>query len=146
PGSPATFMTKLDFSGSGNDRERLDNFIQNVDVITLENEFIDPEILEYIEQHKPVYPSSKSMKLIQDKFIQKNTFRDAGLDLPNYGEMDNIEDCKEFGATFGYPFLLKARKYGYDGYGNETVDSESEIETAYNNLTKNNKSGLLAES
>ena len=42
PGSPATFMTKLDFSGSGNDRERLDNFINNVDVITLENEFIDP--------------------------------------------------------------------------------------------------------
>lgn len=146
PGSPASLMTKLDFSGSGNDRERLDNFIKNVDVITLENEFIDPEILEYIEQHKPVYPSSKSMKLIQDKFIQKNTFQDAGLDLPNYGKMDNIEDCKKFGSTFGYPFVLKARKYGYDGYGNETVDSENEIESAYNNLTKNNKSGLLAES
>ena len=41
---------------------------------------------------------------------------------------------------------MKSRKYGYDGYGNETVDSESEIESAYNNLTKNNKSGLLAES
>lgn len=146
PGSPASFMTKLDFSGEGNDKGRLDEFIQNVDVITLENEFIDPEILEYIEQHKPVYPSSSSLKLIQDKFIQKNTFRDAGLDLPNYGKMDNIDNCKEFGATFGYPFVLKARKYGYDGYGNETVDSEVEIEKAYNNLTKNNKSGLLAES
>jgi 5-(carboxyamino)imidazole ribonucleotide synthase len=60
--------------------------------------------------------------------------------------MDNIEDCKKFGEQFGYPFVLKARKYGYDGYGNETVRSEGEIEKAYNNLTKNNKSGLLAES
>lgn len=146
PGSPATFMTKFDFSGSGNNRERLDKFVDSCDVITLENEFIDPEILEYIEESKPVYPSSKTLKLIQDKFIQKNTFAEAGLKLPNYNKMDNIEDCKKFGEQFGYPFVLKARKYGYDGYGNETVRSEGEIEKAYNNLTKNNKSGLLAES
>ena len=145
PGSPATFMTKFDFSGSGNNRERLDKFVDSCDVITLENEFIDPEILEYIEESKPVYPSSKTLKLIQDKFIQKNTFAEAGLKLPNYNKMDNIEDCKKFGEQFGYPFVLKARKYGYDGYGNETVRSEGEIEKAYNNLTKNNKSGLLAE-
>ena len=146
PGSPASFMTKLDYSGVDNDRERLDQFISNVDVITLENEFIDPEILEYIEELKPVYPSSKTMNLIQDKYIQKNTFREAELDLANYAKMDNIEDCKEFGARFGYPFVLKSRKYGYDGYGNETVDKENEIEKAYNNLTKSNKSGILAES
>ncbi len=146
PGSPATFMTKFDFSGSGNDRERLDKFVASCDVITLENEFIDPEILEYIEESKPVYPSSKTLKLIQDKFIQKKTFAQAGLKLPNYNKMDNVEDCIKFGEQFGYPFVLKARKYGYDGYGNETVRNEGEIEKAYNNLTKNNKSGLLAES
>src|SRR5690606_18138678 len=53
-GSPATFMTKLDFSGDSNAKERLDKFIDSVDIITLENEFIDPEILEYIEKKKTV--------------------------------------------------------------------------------------------
>lgn len=146
PGSPASFMTKFDFSSKGNDRERLDKFIDSVDIITLENEFIDPDILEYIERKKTVFPSSKSLRLIQDKYIQKNTFKAAGLDLPNYEKVDNIQDCIDFGSKYGYPFVLKSRKYGYDGYGNETVDSESEIEKAHNNLTKNNKSGLLAES
>lgn len=145
-GSPASFMTKLDFSGPDEDKSKLDAFINSVDIVTLENEFIDPDILEYIEEKKPVFPSSKTLRLIQDKLTQKDTFKEAHLSLPNYCQIDNTQDCIDFGNEFGYPFVLKSRKYGYDGYGNETVHNESEIETAYNNLTKNNTSGLLAES
>jgi 5-(carboxyamino)imidazole ribonucleotide synthase len=145
-GSPASFMTKLDFSGADENREKLDAFVDGVDIVTLENEFIDPSILEYIEERKPVFPSAKSLRLIQDKLVQKDTFSRAGLQVPNYAKIDSIQDCIEFGKEFSYPFVLKSRKYGYDGYGNETVHSEEEIEEAYSNLTKNNASGLLAES
>lgn len=144
-GSPTTDMTKLDFSDDDGWEARLDDFVNNVDIVTLENEFLDPEILSRIEKKKPVYPSSETLKLVQDKFIQKNTFKKAGQPLPRYDKVDSVDEAKAFGEKYNYPFVLKSRKYGYDGYGNETVKSEDDVEQAFKNLTKNNKSGLLAE-
>ena len=48
--SPAGVMTKLEFPGGWKDPEELEKFIQASDIITLENEFIDPEILDHIAE------------------------------------------------------------------------------------------------
>ncbi|PKL84546.1 MAG: 5-(carboxyamino)imidazole ribonucleotide synthase [Ignavibacteriae bacterium HGW-Ignavibacteriae-1] len=127
--SPAGDMTKLDFSSGWEATSELDAFIEASDIITLENEFIDPNILEYIEKRRTVYPSSATMRLVQDKLIQKQTFQSAGLPVPNFVQLDSLEQAISFGESNGFPFVVKARKYGYDGYGNATVfDKESLIE------------------
>ena len=53
-GSPAGMMTKMSWDTGWNDREALDAFIEASDIITLENEFIAPEILEYIASKRTV--------------------------------------------------------------------------------------------
>lgn len=136
--SPAGDMTKLDFSKGWLDRDELDKFIEVSDIVTLENEFIDPEILEYIQKKRKVFPSPETMKLVQDKYIQKNTFKNSGLPLPDFAEINSIEDLKKFGNEHGYPFVIKARKFGYDGYGNATAFSESEAEAAFQGFNKDN--------
>ena len=116
--------------------------MKNSDFITLENEFINPEILEKIEESKPVYPSSKTISMIQDKFIQKNNFKKAGLPLPVYDEINSKEEAIEFGNKNGFPYVLKTRTLGYDGYGNATVKNEQDIVEA---LERFNGRALLAE-
>lgn len=135
-GTPAGDMTKLDFTSGWNDREELDRFIAVSDVVTLENEFIDTAILEYIEGSLPVFPSSATMKKVQDKYIQKKTFGDAGLDVADFAEISNEEDALEFAGKYGYPFLIKTRTLGYDGYGNFTVRKPEDIGTALSRFTK----------
>lgn len=119
--SPAGNLTKYEFASKIEINEKLDDFIQVSDIITLENEFINPDILRYIEEKKEVYPSSKTISLIQDKFIQKTTFENAKIKVAKFKQINNLEDLKEFGVLYGYPFVLKTRTLGYDGYGNYTA-------------------------
>ncbi|RPI65064.1 MAG: hypothetical protein EHM43_13125, partial [Ignavibacteriae bacterium] len=72
--SPAGVMTKLEFPGGWKDDAQLEAFIQASDIITLENEFIDPEILDRIAEKRLVFPTPDTMRLVQDKFTQKATF------------------------------------------------------------------------
>lgn len=144
--SPAGDMTKNDFSSGWNDKSALDEFIESADVITLENEFIDPEILDYISKKRSVYPSPDTMRLVQDKFIQKETFKNYGLPVPYFEKIDSEEDLHSFGEKRGFPFVLKARKYGYDGYGNATIFSKENISEAWNKFyNPDTKRDLMAE-
>ncbi|HRP02211.1 MAG TPA: 5-(carboxyamino)imidazole ribonucleotide synthase [Candidatus Kapabacteria bacterium] len=145
--SPAGDMTKLDFIKGWNNKEELDNFIEISDIITLENEFIDPEILRYIQQKRTVFPSPATMELVQDKFIQKTVFAANGLPVPNFKEINSKDDAVNFAREFGYPYIMKVRKYGYDGYGNATIHNEQDAFAAYDKFHKD-KTGkiLMAES
>ncbi len=144
--TPAGDMTKNDFINGWDNDEDLEAFIIKSDIITLENEFISPAILEKIEKTMSVYPSSKTMRLVQDKFIQKNTFQNVGLPIPIFTSLYTIEDALDFGNVNGYPFVIKSRKFGYDGYGNATINSPEEIKTAWDKFKADSlRSDLMAE-
>lgn len=145
PNTPAGDMTKLDFVNGWNNKNDLAKFIEISDVVTLENEFIDPDILDIVEKDRTLYPSAFTMRKVQDKYTQKQTFEKSGIPLPKYDKIDSIDDLKIFGNKYGYPFLLKARKYGYDGYGNATVHNEEEAIKSWNKFNEKEKRPLLAE-
>ncbi|MBT4298714.1 MAG: ATP-grasp domain-containing protein, partial [Nitrosopumilus sp.] len=46
-------------------------------------------------------------------------------------QIENIEQVKEGLKKFGYPALLKARRDAYDGKGNYKINSENEIQKAF---------------
>ncbi|MGA0854395.1 MAG: 5-(carboxyamino)imidazole ribonucleotide synthase, partial [Luteolibacter sp.] len=69
--------------GDWNSAEDLFRLAERVDVLTLENEFVDADLLARLEQagHK-LWPTSRSIALVQDKLIQKQTLLDAGIPVP----------------------------------------------------------------
>ncbi len=135
--SPAGDMTKFDFPKGWANPEELQNFIKVSDLITLENEFIDPAIIEKIEEQRIVYPNSKTVRLVQDKFIQKTTFKNAGIPVPEFKSIEKYEDVVEFASKYSYPAVIKSRKFGYDGYGNATVFNEEEAKSAIQRFSLN---------
>ena len=142
--SPAGDMTKLDFSKGWEDKEDFDSFIDASDIITLENEFIDPTLLEYIvKKGKKVYPSADTMRLVQDKLIQKQTFQNAGLPVPEFMQIDSIEDGAKFADKYEFPFIMKSRKFGYDGYGNAKIDNLEDLKTDFARFSKDEKRRFL---
>jgi len=129
--SPAGVMTKLEFAGGWKEGAQLDAFIKVSDIVTLENEFIDVEILDEIAARRLVWPSADTMRLIQDKLIQKQTFTKVDIPTTAFAELNAIDDMHAFGETHGYPFVVKTRKFGYDGYGNATVKRATEIDMVW---------------
>lgn len=145
--SPAGVMTKLEFPGGWKDSEELERFIAASDIITLENEFIDPEILDMIAERRHVFPTPATMRLVQDKFTQKTTMAAVGIPVPTFAEMSTKADLVAFGQQHGYPFVVKTRKFGYDGYGNATIRRETEIDMVWRRFMEGEEPRpLMAES
>lgn len=135
PDSPAAQLTPLSVVGEWHDRDKQAEFARLATLITLENEFIEAEHLAQLEQFgTPVLPSAHTIARIQDKLTQKETLAKVGLPVPAFRAIGSEGEAEKFGEEFGYPFLLKARQGGYDGYGNRTVHSAKEIPTALSEL------------
>ncbi len=102
----------------------LAEFAAKADIITLENEFVASSLLAGIEATgKQVWPSSKTMALVQDKMIQKQTLVSGGVPVVTFIPVDATTTADSISAQIGYPFVLKRRTLGYDGTGNFTVRS-----------------------
>ena len=113
------------------DKNSIINLANQVDIITYEIESGDSDVLKSVENKAEINPSPETLKTIQDKFLQKTFLQNHNIPVPEFIKVDNIEEVKEGLKKFGYPALLKARRDAYDGKGNFKIDSENEIQTAY---------------
>ena len=144
---PVQFMTPYSTSGSFSSVEDMVAFAKECDVITLENEFISSAILKEVQDKSgtPIFPSPDSFALIENKLIEKQTFEDAGIPVTPYQLVRSEDDLKEFGEDYGWPYLLKSSKGGYDGYGNETVKDLKSAKQAFEKLGGNKERDIVAE-
>ncbi|KAI9501857.1 phosphoribosylaminoimidazole carboxylase ade2 [Coemansia spiralis] len=111
---------------------------EQCDVLTVEIEHVNCDELAAVEQLglAKVYPSSSTVRLIQDKYLQKVYLTEHGLALPEYTKCDTLDEAKAAGQKFGYPFVLKCRLGAYDGRGNYVVKQESDVESGFKYLGK----------
>lgn len=144
---PAELLTPLSYKGSFDDPDSIMEFAKRCNVISLENEFIDSEVLRAVQNESgtPIWPSPESFSLIENKLIEKQTFENAGIPVTPYAVVKNRGDMEQFGDKHGWPLLLKSSKGGYDGYGNETAGNPDEAETAFKKLGGEAGNEILAE-
>ncbi len=136
-GSPAGRLTHKEFAGSVERDALLRKFASACSVITLENEFIDSGRIRFLEScGTAVFPSSSTIALIQDKFVQKSVLLRMGLPVPKFVAVGDAVDFSTIANRLGLPFVMKSRKMGYDGYGNALVTDRSTFEEAFRRLTK----------
>ncbi len=96
------------------------------DVITFENEFIDLEELEKLAASGVIfYPSLKALSPLLDKYEQRRYFQQHGLPTPQFTSVTLTEKLT---PPFGFPAVLKARRFGYDGYGTFILENQQELE------------------
>lgn len=140
PDSPASRLTHHHAVGSWDDHAPLLAFAKNCDLITLENEFIlaDP-LRALVEAGISVFPYPDTLATIQDKYLQKCRYSEAGLPVPAFQAVESPDAVAEFARAYGYPLVLKARYGGYDGYGNATIREPDEIQSAWEKLARPNR-------
>ena len=99
-------------------------FGEDVDVLTFEIENVNTDALETLEKKGvKVYPSSKTLRTIQNKATQKLFYRDHDIptaDFSRFAYTSEIEDALENGGL-NFPFVWKSAQFGYDGNGVKVV-------------------------
>ncbi|MGZ5543580.1 MAG: 5-(carboxyamino)imidazole ribonucleotide synthase, partial [Limisphaerales bacterium] len=143
--SPAAQVATRCLVGDWNNPDALLKLASQVDVVSIENEFINTDSLSAIEKSgHQLFPSTATLRLVQDKLIQKQCLQDAGLATTRFAAVENQQHLAEVAREFGLPLVLKARRNGYDGKGNFTVNSEADIAEAWKVLN-GDRNGLYAE-
>lgn len=130
PDAPCKYIAHEFVNGSLNDYDTVIAFGQDCDIITIEIENVNIEALETFEkQGKVVYPQPSVLRLIKDKRIQKQFYKDNNLPTADFVLTENQADvshCLDF-----LPAVHKLGQGGYDGKGVQVLRTESDITKAF---------------
>lgn len=129
---PASKVGATQIIADFKDKDAIIELANKSDIITYEIESGDSDVLKSVQDKSEINPSPESLKIIQDKFLQKSFLYENNIPVPDFIEIKNIEDIKKGLKKFGIPAMLKSRRDAYDGRGNFKINSEDEIQTAFN--------------
>jgi 5-(carboxyamino)imidazole ribonucleotide synthase len=114
-------------------------FVNLVDVVTYEFENIPYDILNEINKLKPVLPKPSVNRLIQHRLAEKDFVNKLNIRTTRYASIEkrsDIEALEDF-----LPGILKTTTLGYDGKGQHPIDNIEEL----NSLNIDFSKGFILE-
>lgn len=133
--APCKIACNKFFQGDLMDFETVYNFGKQVDVLTFEIELVNLEALEKLENEgKKVYPSPKTLKLIQNKGIQKAFYINNNIPTAPSKTFKNLKKLvvNIVESKLEMPFVWKCTEFGYDGNGVKIIRSLQDVENLPN--------------
>ena len=131
--APCKIACNQFFQGDLMDFDTVYNFGKKVDVLTFEIELVNLDALVKLEEEGlPVYPSPKTLKLIQNKCIQKDFYTQHNIPTAAYQRFENLQNLKSAinnqQSTLQMPFVWKCTEFGYDGNGVKVVRKAADLD------------------
>ncbi len=133
--APCKIACNQFFKGDLMDFETVYNFGKQVDVLTFEIELVNLDALVQLEQEGlKVYPSPKTLQLIQNKGIQKEFYVKNNIPTAPFERFENLQHLKSAvrSSAVEMPFVWKCTEFGYDGNGVKVVRTIEDLENLPN--------------
>ena len=112
--------------GKYDDNQKIQEFVQKVDLVTYEFENIPYETLNQMNKLKPVLPKPSVNRLIQHRIAEKDFINKLNIRTTRYVSVDkksDIETLEDF-----LPGILKTTTMGYDGKGQYPIKKIEDID------------------
>ena len=129
--APCKIACNQFFQGDLMDFDTVYNFGKKVDVLTFEIELVNLDALVKLEDEGlPVYPSPKTLKLIQNKGIQKDFYTQYNIPTAPYKRFEKTALLKAAveNNELSLPFVWKCTEFGYDGNGVKVVRKATDLD------------------
>jgi 5-(carboxyamino)imidazole ribonucleotide synthase len=117
--------------GDWTDPAALDRFADGLDVVTYEFENVPVTAAARLAERLPVLPRPRALEVAQDRLVEKQFFRQRGIDTAPFLPVDDADALRRAAAELGLPAVLKTRREGYDGKGQLVLREEAELEDAW---------------
>ncbi len=135
PNSPAGGVASEHLARVYDDTNALDYLAQHCAVVTTEFENIPALTLAYLAKKVAVHPSAKVLHIAQHRKLEKQFFRDQGLDTADFIALESEADL-EAARDFTFPAILKTSMLGYDGKGQVVCERFSDLKAAFEQVGK----------
>lgn len=128
--APSQFGAAYFQIGNLMDFDVIYDFGKKVDLLTIEIENINLDALDQLEaEGLPVFPSPKTLRLIQNKGKQKEFYSKNKIPTSAFKRFQDLKELKkEFEDNLlETPFVWKCAQFGYDGNGVKIVRSAYDL-------------------
>jgi 5-(carboxyamino)imidazole ribonucleotide synthase len=118
--APARYSCNGFYKGSLMDFDTVYQFGKMVDLLTIEIENVNLDALDKLEEEGlPIYPSPKTLRLIQNKGKQKDYYVANDIPTSPHQRFVDLNDLRNALAKdeLDFPFVWKCAQFGYDGNG-----------------------------
>tara|TARA_B100001027_G_scaffold215691_1_gene190205 strand:+ start:22 stop:1071 length:1050 start_codon:yes stop_codon:yes gene_type:complete len=113
--------------GKYDEKEKINEFIDKVDVTTYEFENIPFETLNEINKKKPVFPKPSINRIIQHRLAEKDFVNKLNIRTTQYAAIDKKSDLDSLRDLL--PGILKTTTMGYDGKGQYPIKEVEKVDT-----------------
>jgi 5-(carboxyamino)imidazole ribonucleotide synthase len=124
PQAPGRHRTPFFTCADWQNREALQTFAKQCDVLTYEFENVNPEHLFALP--RPTFPNPKVLQTTQYRSLEKEFLTSAQLPCTPHVVLNTIEDLNLFCQSF-QPAIVKTLFGGYDGKGQWKVQTPHEL-------------------
>jgi len=113
--------------GKYNDKQKILEFIKNVDLVTYEFENIPYETLNEMNKLKPVLPKPSVNRLIQHRIAEKDFVNKLNIRTTRYALIEKRSDIETLSDFL--PGILKTTTMGYDGKGQYPIKKIEDLDS-----------------
>ncbi len=97
-----------------NEKKVIEDFIKKIDICTYAFENLSYKILKSIADKKEVHPSPNTLRIAQNRILEKKFANDLGVKTTEWKSINSLEELKDGVKSFGNS-ILKSVSGGYDG-------------------------------
>jgi len=124
--SPASQIASSTSIGSYKDENALDQFANQVDVVTYEFENVPAETVTILQKlGATVAPGERALATAQDRLVEKQFINSIGAGTALFHAVEDIQSLEDGLKRIGRPAILKTRRLGYDGKGQTTIGADN---------------------
>ncbi|GEK31393.1 N5-carboxyaminoimidazole ribonucleotide synthase [Kurthia zopfii] len=128
--SPCGQVADIRIVAPYDDDAALEELAEVSDVITYEFENIDFEGLKKLTEIAYVPQGAELVKITQDRILEKAAITSSGTPVAKYIAAQTFEELEAKIDEVGYPCVVKTARGGYDGKGQQTLQSAADLEKA----------------
>lgn len=131
-GSPSVGLGQVSIDNSGKlDSPDLAAFLDDVDVVSYEFEHLPLDLCQYIEKQCTLYPSAESLRVCQNRGLEKALFDKLSIPTPAYRIIDSLAELEQAVEELGLPVVAKTTTEGYDGKGQFVIKEQGQCRDAW---------------
>lgn len=143
-GCSASYVADQMIIAKYDDIEAIEKLARLCDVVTYEFENVDVKAIETINsKYGNVVQGTKPLELANDRLVEKLAARESGFEPAPFEVVNDFTDLDKFVCEYGFPVVLKIRRFGYDGKGQEVLHMEEDF--AEENVRLIIESGAIVE-
>ena len=128
---PAAQFSDCATAASYDDEAAVARFARQIDVLTFEFENIPAATIAWAARDQIVRPNGEILLIAQNRLREKEFLSGAGFPVAPFERVANAADLARAVAAIGRPAILKGAAFGYDGKGQQRIDSGSDLAAAW---------------